>query len=54
MRMEEVFQLQDTWKKKGNPPCKHAVVDSKWVTTLSACAFSPRPQERIWPTLADL
>jgi DNA-directed RNA polymerase beta' subunit len=27
MQIKEVFQLQEAWKKKGNPPCKHAVVD---------------------------
>jgi hypothetical protein len=30
MQMEEVLQLQEAWKKKGNPPCKHAVVDREY------------------------
>jgi hypothetical protein len=30
MQMYDAIVLQEAWKKKGNPPCKHPVVDREY------------------------
>jgi hypothetical protein len=30
MQMYDAIVLQEAWKKKGNPPCKHPIVDREY------------------------